>query len=52
MVKDLEKLLSIEKGEYFKKHSFVIGSIYKDYTKSKLSFNGNILFTLQFKKSF
>ena len=29
----------------------MIGSIYKDYTKPKVSFNGNILFTLQFTKS-
>ena len=45
------KLLSLEGGEYFKEHSFVIGSIYKDYSKPKLTFNGNILFTLQFTKS-
>ena len=45
------KLLSLEKGEYFENHSFVIGSIYKDYNKPKASFNGNILFTLQFSKS-
>ena len=45
------KLLSLEGGEYFKEHSFVIGSIYKDYSKPKVTFNGNILFTLQFTKS-
>ena len=45
------KLLSLNKGEYFEDHSFVIGSIYKDYSKPKLTFNGKILFTLQFTKS-
>ncbi len=45
------KLLSLEGGKYFKEHSFVIGSIYKDYSKPKATFNGNILFTLQFTKS-
>ncbi|MBL6663913.1 MAG: hypothetical protein ISP71_07410 [Flavobacteriales bacterium] len=45
------KLLSLDGGEYFKEHSFVIGSIYKEYSKPKLTFNGNILYTLQFTKS-
>lgn len=45
------KLLSLDGGEYFEEHSFVIGSIYKDYTKPKVTFNGNILYTLQFTKS-
>lgn len=45
------KLLSLENGEYFEEHSFVIGSFYKDYSKPKLTFNGNILFTLQFTES-
>jgi len=45
------KLLQIRGGEYFQDHSFVIGSIYKDYKKPRRSSNGNILFTLQFTES-
>ena len=46
-----KKLLSLDKGKYFEKHAFVIGSFYKNYNKPKEFFNGNILFTLQFTKS-
>ena len=44
-------LLKIDGGEYFKKHSFVIGSNCQEYKTRKTSFNGNILFTLQFTAS-
>ena len=46
-----KKLLLLDKGKYFEKHSFVIGSFYRDYNKPRKFFNGNILFTLQFTKS-
>ena len=46
------KLLTLNKGKYFEEHSFVIGSIFKEFSnKPKVSFNRNILFTLQFTKS-
>ena len=45
------KLLNLKGGSYFKKHSFVVGSNFKEYNKPKTSFNGNILFTLQFTNS-
>lgn len=45
------KLLNIRGGEYFQNHSFVIGSIYEEYKKPRESFNGNVLFTLQFTES-
>ncbi len=45
------KLLSLDGGEYFREHSFVIGSIYENYIKPKRTFNRNILYTLQFTKS-
>ena len=45
------KLLNLKGGSYFKKHSFVVGSNFKEYNKPKKSFNGNILFTLQFTNS-
>ena len=46
-----KKLLLLDKGKYFEKHSFVIGSFYRHYNKPRKFFNGNILFTLQFTKS-
>lgn len=46
-----ERLLKTEGGNYFQKNAFVIGSIYKEYKKSKSSFNGKVLFTLQFTSS-
>lgn len=45
------KLLEVKGGEYFYNQAYVIGSIYKDYKKPRLSFNGNILHTLQFTDS-
>lgn len=45
------KLLSLDGGEYFREHSFVIGSIYEKYSKPMRTFNRNILYTLQFTKS-
>jgi hypothetical protein len=45
------KLLQIRGGEYFQDHSFVIGSIYKEFKKPRKSSNGNVLFTLQFTES-
>ena len=46
-----KKILSVNGGDYFKNHSHVIGSTHKHYCKPQKSFNGNILFTLQFTKS-
>lgn len=46
------KLLNSKGGKYFKKHSFVIGSTsFKEYGRPKKSFNGSILFSLQFTQS-
>ena len=46
-----KKILNVDGGVYFKNHSHVIGSTYRQYNKPRKSFNGNILFTLQFTKS-
>tara|TARA_Y100000813_G_scaffold105504_1_gene75375 strand:- start:16703 stop:17869 length:1167 start_codon:yes stop_codon:yes gene_type:complete len=45
------KLLNLKGGSYFKKHSFVVGSNFKEYNNPKRKFNGNILFSLQFTNS-
>lgn len=46
-----KKLLKVKGGEYFIDNSHVIGSSLKQSFKSKSSFNGNILYTLQFTNS-
>lgn len=46
-----EKLMNCKGGDYFDKNTFVIGAPYKKYAKAKKSFDGNILFSLQFSSS-
>lgn len=46
-----EKLMNCNGGEYFNENALVIGAPYKKYDKPKKSFDGNILFSLQFSNS-
>ena len=46
-----KKLLKVKKGKYFIDNSHVVGSSLKHSFKSKSSFNGNVLYSLQFTNS-
>ena len=46
-----KKLLKVKKGKYFIDNSHVVGSSFKHSFKSKSSFNGNVLYSLQFTNS-
>ena len=46
-----EKIKNCDGGEYFDKNVFVVGAPFKKHKIAKKSFNGNILFSLQFSNS-
>lgn len=46
-----ENLMNCNGGDYFEKNSIVIGAPYIEYASPRKSFDGNILFSLQFSNS-